>query len=236
MIVFDKEPAYVLHRRPYQELNSLVQFLTPGYGRVTTVARQSSKMIGKNVQPFIPVLLGCSGRGELLNLRSFDPQGKAILMKPREQMIGMYVNELVARLIPQHMASRRLFECYAETLAELARESEYEPALRRFELKLLEVSGHGLQLDRDCVTHEPLVADAAYRYEPGEGATRCSEGERARVLCRGETLLELGRGLPASDARTLREAKEILRETINYHLKNRTLHTRTLFRYLKEIT
>ena len=35
MTTFDKEPAYVLHRRPYQELNSPVQFLTPGQRQAT---------------------------------------------------------------------------------------------------------------------------------------------------------------------------------------------------------
>ncbi len=236
MITFDKEPAYVLHRRPYQEMNSLVQFLTPGYGRVTAIVRQSSKMMGKNVQPFIPVLLGCSGRGDLLNLRTFDPQGKAILTKPEEQMVGMYVNELVTRLIPQHTASRRLFECYANTLSELVQSEGDEPVLRRFELSLLEVAGHGLQLEHDHVTHEPLVADALYCYEPGEGPVRCGEGRRGEVLCRGETLLKLGRGLIGCDGRVLREAKELLRATINYHLRNREIRTRSLFRYLREIT
>ena len=236
MIVFDKEPAYVLHRRPYQEVNSLVQFLTPGHGRITVVARQSSKMIGKNMQPFIPVLLSCSGRGELLNLRGFDPQGRAILVKPEEQMIGMYVNELVTRLVRQHMASRRLFEAYAGTLAGLARKEVREPMLRRFELKLLEIAGYGLQLEYDHLTHEPLDAGAMYRYEPGNGPVRCAGGGAGIPMCRGETLLELARGLPGGDARTLREAKELLRTTIDYHLRNRTMHTRSLFRYLKEVT
>ena len=225
----------MLHRRPYQELNSLVQFLTPGYGRVTAVVRQSSKMLGKNVQPFIPVLLSCGGRGELLNLRAFDPQGKAVLTKPQEQMVGMYVNELVTRLIPQHAPSRRLFEHYAETLDELAGEDPCEPTLRRFELKLLEISGHGLQLEHDHVTHEPLAAGAVYGYAPGEGPVR-GVGGRGAVTCRGETLLELARGLPGSDSRTLREAKALLRATINHYLRNRPMHTRSLFRYLKEVT
>lgn len=236
MTTFDKEPAYVLHRRPYQELNSLVQFLTPGYGRVTAVVRQSSKMLGKNVQSFIPVLLSCGGRGELLNMRAFDPQGKAILTAPREQMTGMYVNELVTRLIPPHAPSRRLFEHYVETLTGLADGNACEPVLRRFELKLLEISGHGLQLEHDHLTHEPLAAGAVYSYEPGEGPVRGGRTGAGAVTCRGETLLELARGLPGGDPGVLREAKLLLRTMINYYLRNRPMHTRSLFRYLKEVT
>ena len=239
MITFDKEPAYVLHRKPYQEMNSLVQFLTPEHGRVTAIARLSSKMVGKNVSPFIPVLIGCSSRGELLNLRTFDPQGKAILSRPKEQMIGMYLNELVTRLVPQHIPSRRLFRHYANTLGTLAHKEDHEDAcevaLRRFELKLLEITGHGLQLDHDYLTHEPLITDAWYRYEPGEGPV-CSNVSQGDDLCHGGTLLELGRGLSDSDAQVLREAKVLLRGVIQYHLKSRVLHTRSLFHYLKEIT
>ena len=236
MIRFDKEPAYVLHRRPYQEITNLVQFLTLGHGRVTAVVRQSSKMIGKNVQPFIPVLLSCSGRGDLLNLREFDPQGRALLATPEEQMIGMYINELVTRLVPQHTASRSLFECYADTLAEVAHSDAFEPVLRRFEVKLLEISGHGLQLDHDHLTYEPLVAGAVYHYEPSEGPVRCNSGQtRGGVLCHGETLLDLARGLTEGGERTLGEAKALLRATISYHLKNRVLHTRSLFRYIKSV-
>ena len=195
MISFDKQPAYVLHRRPYQEANSLVMFLTPEYGRVTAVARASSKMLGKNIAPFVPVLIGCSRRGELFNLRHFDPQGKALLVRPKAQMIGMYLNELITCLVPPNVPSRSLFEAYAGTFAGLVERDSYESTLRRFEVKLLEITGRGLQLEHDCVTHEPLLSDAWYRYQPGEGPLR-SNGRQRDGLCRGGTLLALGRGLP----------------------------------------
>lgn len=54
MLVFEAEPAFVIHKRPYRDNSSLVQFLTPAHGRITVVARLSSKLIGKTLQPFIP--------------------------------------------------------------------------------------------------------------------------------------------------------------------------------------
>ena len=235
MIVFDKEPAYVLHSRPYRETNSLVQFLTAQHGRITTVSRSSSGASGKSIQPFIPALLCCSGRSELLNLREFDPQGKAILTHPEDQMVGMYINELVVRLIPARIASRRLFKYYAAALSNVTRQ-EYEPVLRKFELQLLEIAGYGLQLEYDSTTSEPLLADAVYRYAPGEGPVRCTQPRLDECLCRGETLLNLHKGMPDKNSRTLREAKRLLRTVINYHLKGRKIHTRSVFRYLHGIT
>ncbi len=236
MIVFDKEPAYILHRRPYQETTSLVEFFTAGHGRITAVARQSSKTIGKNMQPFIPALVWCSGRSELLNLRDFDPQGKAVLTAPEDQMIGMYINELIFLLVPTRVRSRRLFECYVTVLSEIAGQMDYEPVLRNFELRILEVTGNGLQLEHDHVTCEPLIADALYQYTPGQGPRRCGQAGSGQLLCLGSTLLNLGQGLQDSDSRTLREAKQLLRAVINYHLKDRKIHTRSVFRYLREIT
>ena len=236
MITFDKEPAYVLHRRPYQEMSQLVQFLTSEHGRVTAVVRQSSKMLGKNVQAFIPVLISCRGRDDLLSLHRFDPQTKAILVKPEDQMVGMYINELVTRLVPQHMVSRQLFQYYSAALSKLAQIDDYEPILRQFELKLLEITGHGLQLDHDYMTYEPIVCDTMYRYMPGEGPVRCTQMKNGEASYCGKTLLDLRNESVDMDTQTLREAKELLRAVISYHLKNRTIHTRSIFRYLKEIT
>lgn len=233
MIVFDKEPAYVLHCRPYRETGSLVQFLTLEQGRVTAVAKQSSRLPGRDIQPFIPALLRCSGRGELLNLREFDPQGKAVLLKPEDQMVGMYVNELITRLVPLYVSSRRLFGHYADTLQEIPRQQSYELLLRKFELKLLEIAGHGLQLEHDYRSGDPLSAGAVYRYTPGEGPTRCDVSQTGQGLYHGKTLLSLGHGLRDSDLGVLREAKELLRTVISYHLKGRELHTRSVFRYLQ---
>lgn len=248
MLVFEGEPAFVIHKRPYRDDVSLVQFLTPGHGRITVVARQSSKLLGKTLQPFIPARLACGGRGSLLNLRRFEPRGVGLLADTRQRMIGIYVNELVVRLTPAASPSRRLFELYAQCLHLLAAPANYagtgtgtgagvERVLRDFELRLLELVGNGLQLEHDC-DMRPVAAEAEYRYYPGRGpvprAAACDA--RALPICRGATLLALREEPRTWAPAVLAESKRVLRAVIDYHLRGRALQTRRIFDYLQRLT
>jgi len=47
----EQQPAYVLHRRRYQENSFLVELLTPEFGRVGAVGRGASKRAAL-FQPF----------------------------------------------------------------------------------------------------------------------------------------------------------------------------------------
>ncbi|MDD9806871.1 MAG: DNA repair protein RecO [Gammaproteobacteria bacterium] len=238
MLVFEAEPAFVIHKRPYRDNSSLVQFLTPSHGRITVVARLSSKLIGKTLQPFIPARLTCSGRGSLLNLRHFEPEGAGLLADTRRRMVGMYVNELVARLTPSASPSRRLFELYRECLQALAAAAdasadETERALRHFELRLLDLTGNGLQLEHEHDTLKPVAADEDYHYRPGDGPER-ARAAAGRAVYRGETLIAL-RGEPRQWRREiLPESKRLLRAVIDHHLHG-NLQARRIFDYLKHL-
>ena len=246
MLVFEGEPAFVIHKRPFRDDASLVQFLTPGHGRITVVARQSSKLLGKTLQPFIPARLACSGRGSLLNLRHFEPRGAGLLGDTRRRMVGMYVNELVVRLTPPASPSRRLFELYGQCLHLLAAPANragagVERVLRHFELRLLDLVGDGLQLEHDCDMH-PVVADAEYRYYPGRGpAPRDGDMDGdddapMPPVCRGATLLALREEPRTWAPSVLAESKRLLRAVIDYHLRGRTIRARQIFDYLQRLT
>ena len=249
MLAFEGEPAFVIHRRPYRDDSSLVQFLTPGHGRITVVARQSSKLLGKALQPFIPARLACGGRSSLLSLRHFEPRGIGLLGDTRRRMVGIYVNELVVRLTPPASPSRQLFELYRQCLHLLAAPANHagaglERVLRHFELRLLDLVGNGLQLEHDC-DMRPVAANVEYRYYPGRGPTpvAADDGDgdgdgaaQALPVCRGATLLAL-REEPLSWApAVLPESKRLLRAVIDYHLRGRTLQARQIFDYLQRLT
>ena len=236
-LVFDKEPAYVLHRQPYQENSFLVQFLTLEHGCITVLARLSAKMIGKNFQQFVPMLLTCSKGGELYNLRHLEMQGRCLLTKPQAMLLGMYINELIIKLIPKNMGSRRLFKLYADTLARLADQHAEENTLRCFEVSLLEISGHGMQLVHAGDSHTPLEAEHLYHYIPGSGAVPHElDTDQGLPVCHGKTLLALQAGLPDNDPVILDEARRLMRFVIGYHLRGRDVNTRSIFQYLQGLT
>ena len=62
------QPAYVLHRIPFQNTSFIVDFFTFDYGRVRAVAKgaRGAKSRSRSIlQPFQPLLISLSGRSDL---------------------------------------------------------------------------------------------------------------------------------------------------------------------------
>ena len=71
------EPAWLLHRREYGDGGFLADFMGLQSGRFSAVVRGARRKArgGSHIgvlQPFLPVLLAHSGRGELKTLRKID--------------------------------------------------------------------------------------------------------------------------------------------------------------------
>ncbi len=241
-IVFDKEPAYILHRRPYQEASHLIQFLTLNYGCITVLARQSAKTLGQSFQPFTPALLTCARGNTMFSLRQLDVQDKLLLTHPQTMMLGLYLNELLLKLVPVRVKSIRLFHLYADTLVQLSKkisgQEAHDNILRRFEILLLEIIGYGLQLEHNAQTGQPLQANALYCYKPGTGPVHyIADAHRELPICRGSTLLALSKHSDHSfsecDTQTLQEARALMRTMVAYHLRGKDVNTRSIFQFLQ---
>ncbi len=199
------------------------------------MVRYSRRLIGKSLQPFTPAFLTCTGRGELLNLRNLDQSGKQLLIGAEEKILGMYVNELLVRLVPRGLGSQSLFGCYEETIRHLASAAaEPEVALRLFELKLLELSGFVIPLEWDCKTDEPLLPERCYYHEPGKGFSACdgSVAVAAKDVFSGQTLLALRGGLQENSPEVMREAKRLLHGILDEKFRKRPLRVREIMKKL----
>ena len=65
------QSAFLLHQRPYRETSLLLEVFSLEYGRLGLVARgvrRSKAGLRALLQPFRPLLLSWSGRGELMSL------------------------------------------------------------------------------------------------------------------------------------------------------------------------
>ena len=148
------QPAYVLHSRAYRDTSALLEAFTPEYGRVGLIARGirgATSKLRSVVQPFSPMLVSWSGKGELFTLTTAESQGRAILLKTDALTCGLYVNELVMRLTHRYEPHIELFSVYDTTLRQLAdlRHDEsirLQQILRQFEVQLLNCLGYGLVL------------------------------------------------------------------------------------------
>ena len=229
------QPAFILHRRPYRNSSLLLEAFSQECGRLSLVARGAtpprSRLKGL-LQPFAPLLLSWIGAGELATLTAAEDTGLPAPLPPSRVLAGLYINELLVRLLPRLDPLPELFAAYQNLLAELATDSGEEPPLRRFEKRLLEQLGYGLTLDREADSGAAIVAEAQYRYVVDRGPLATSETGTG-VLISGRGLLAL-RDDRFADPAVLNEVKRLTRAALAEQLRGRTLKTRELYRIKRE--
>ena len=227
------QAAFVLHSRPYRDTSALLDVLTHDYGRVALVARgaRSAKSRWKALlQPFSPILLSWSGQGDLVRLTAAEANGTALVLPSQRWLSGLYVNELLIRLLARFDPHPGLFQTYQEVLTQLCNATQQEPALRIFEKRLLQTLGYGLILDRASDNGQPIIAEQRYRYviDKGPVATaKTTPGEG--VLISGTSLLALhAEQWDTDNTVILRELKRLNRFAIDTQLEGKPLKTRQL--------
>jgi DNA repair protein RecO (recombination protein O) len=225
------EPSYVLHSRPYRESSALLEVFSRDYGRVGLVARgaRGSRSRWKNtLQPFRPLLLSWSQRGELGTLTGADQVAAPPALSGDPLLCGLYANELLMRFLQRQDAHPGLFDRYRGMLGELAGGVPPQPVLRVFEYKLLAAAGFGLQLDHEHGSERAIRADAWYLYEPELGPLpRDRADDGSAQLVSGEALLALKSGEIGN--RHLKELKGLMRRVIRYYLGDKPLRSQQLF-------
>ena len=220
----------MLHRRNYSETSLLVDLFTEDFGRVAVLAkgaRAKRSMLKGVLQPFTPLLLRWSGRGELKVLTKAEPAAIALPMQPVALYSGFYLNELLERVLDAETGYPQLFQNYLHCLTRLASQPEQvEPALRTFEFQLLRTLGYGVDFTHCAGSGQPVEAQMTYRY-------REEKGFIASMI--QDNLTFYGRDLLAFDAQqfddkqTLQAAKRFTRIALKPYLGGKPLKSRELF-------
>ena len=222
-----QQPAYVLHRRAYRETSAIVDFLTQDHGRVAGVAR-GTRGDGRSrlVEPFSRLAVSWRGKGRLVTVTGCETAHRWRLDGHR-LFAGMYLNELMVRVLPVEEAVTDLFRVYEAALAALETEDDIEPTLRMFEKCLLREIGYGLTFDVDAARGEEVRDDAMYEFVDGAGFHAVAGGTPGAWP--GAVLKDIARDQYES-ATVRRAAKAILRQALKPHLGDRPLASRELFR------
>lgn len=237
----ERQPAYVLHSRPYRETSLIVEAITRDYGRMALVAkgvrRPRSAMRGV-LMAFQPLEITWSGKGEVVTLHNAEWQGGQPLLNGRALLCGYYLNELLINLLPREDAHEQLFEHYGKTLQRIAEDISHEAAffsscLRSFEKRLLGDLGYGLMLTHD-VSGRPIKPDIRYLYEMESGPRAVDDSSAlAGTIC-GQTLLDMDIE-SFSNPISLAESKQLMRSLMAFYLNGRQLHSRRLFEDLADL-
>lgn len=228
------QPAYILHRRSFQNSSLLLDLFCVDYGRISVVAKGARRNTSKQralIQLFQPLLVSFSGKGEVKTLGKIEASVTAISLKGERLFSAMYLNELLTRLLQHQGEHKSLYQAYQSSLVALQGRGDLGSILRRFELSLLSDLGYGINFSSEQPSATHLRAEAQYSYSPTSGFQRCDEP--GSFL--GEHLLELA-AVSASESNEgfssiacAASAKRLTRQALSYYLGDKPLTSRSLF-------
>lgn len=222
----EAQPAFVLHARAWRETSLLLDVLSCEHGRIGLVARGVRSVRTRTprslLQPFAPLLLSWTGRGELATLITAESAGVALPLVGEALLCALYLNELVVRLAPRNDPHSDMFAMYLETLARLAQGDPMAWTLRRFERDLLSQLGYGLLLDVEADSGEPIVDSVEYVYFLEQGPRRW-RGADDGLKVRGAALLALARD-ERPESSDLPSLRRLLRALIARRLDGASLN------------
>ena len=227
----EREPAFLLHARPYRETSVLIEALCANQGRVGLIARgvrsQRPRWPRGLLEPFQALTIGFQGRGELAQLTAVDSEAVLPRLEGERLMCGLYVNELTLRLLARDDPHPALFGAYRDCLVALHGAASAAWTLRQYERELLGALGYAPSLTHD-VDGRPLAPALDYRLDPERGAAQvAASGVGDRWLFTGAQLLAL-HGSCEPEAGLLRSLRRLTSVLLRPHLGDRALRSTQL--------
>jgi DNA repair protein RecO (recombination protein O) len=225
-------PAYVLHQYAYRDTSRIVEVFTNEHGRLTLFARGANgpkSMLKGVLRPFQRLLVSWSGSSEACQLVTAETDGLMTHLAPERLMSGFYLNELLLKLTERRDPHPEIFFSYASCVQALCAGEVEEPTLRRFEKRLLNELGYGLELARTG-DGARVEQNKYYRFALQSGPQPCVAEAPGAIY--GQSLADL-EAERFGDARSLRDAKRVLRSAIDACLDGRPLKSREVMLALR---
>jgi len=228
------QAGFVLHSRPWRETSLLVDVFTENHGKIGLCARGvRGKKSAKSsmLQPLTPILLCWTGRGELQTLTKIELAAPAIKLFGSALYSVFYINELMVRLLHKHDPHPELYYHYQQTLEQLANSEYLERTLRKFELLLLNVIGYGLTLSTDN-NGEAILGQNNYLLDV-DGLFQLVENSAKHTRqFKGSHIISMAEN-DWQHPEVLKDAKRLLRLSLQPLLGDKPLQSRKLFRRKK---
>jgi DNA repair protein RecO (recombination protein O) len=234
MARYQQQPAYVLHGRAYRESSLLLELLTRDHGRTALVARgaRAARSRWRNLlQPYRPLLVGWTARGELGTLTAAEQVAAPPALHGEALYCGLYLNELLVRLLHRGDPHPEVFERYRATIAELSTGQMLQPLLRVFERHLLDAVGYGVVLDVDSANGRTIHPAKHYAYRAGAGLFEVTNGpDSGTGAISGAALLALA--TDQVEPKYYTPLRRLMRQAIQHALGGKPLKSSFLYRSL----
>ena len=215
------QPAFILRRRDWRNSSLLLDLFTRDYGCLRLLGRGARRSPAQApYQPFALLTVGWSGKQELKTLTGIE--AIALPVDESNYLALLYINELIAAMLPQQDAHADIFSAYLELL-KIASEKLDEASLREFELGMLRTLGYIPDISVDAQSGQPIRTEDYYQFVIDNGFVACAESERNSVS--GRIVLDWSQGKYQQTA-VSRLAKSVLRSTIDFNLHGKALKSR----------
>lgn len=218
--------AYILHTRDYRETSLIVNLFSRSEGVVDAVLNGGKSKKWRGIaREFSPLLAAWGGRGNLKTVTQLEQASVPHAITATPLFAGLYMNELLIRLLPANHPYPALFDHYCLCLDALASGEPLEPSLRRFERVLLDELGYEIDFANDHLG-QPIQLDEYYRYSHQTGFVGCAAMEEGAFV--GAELLAIDAEQWQNDD-VRRAAKRLMRLALQPLLGEKPLRSRGLF-------
>lgn len=230
--------GYILRTRPYTEASVIVDLFTKDAGRMTCITRPA-KLRGKvqkgHLQAFRLLQLHWQGRSDLSRLTQTDERFRHRI-PAKNLLFGLYLNELLLKLVQTHSPQEAVFTIYQHSLQLLCDSELPMVVVMQFELALVNVLGHMPDLWQEDGQGEAIVAGTAYAYGLNVGLyTKSSmdyapaDHSRGAVPVSGYLLIAL-RQPETMDLENYQELRSFL-DTLWMRIVRKPFNSRKLLRF-----
>lgn len=232
-----KTRGIVVRHAAYSETSRIIQWITEDHGKISTLAkgamRPRNPLLGQFDQLYTCELIYYAHERESVFItREVAPLSVRPRLRSdwRGTMAGLYMADLVARIMPAHEPAPELFHLLEEALTCLDEHGWFLPVPMLFELRLLSRLGLAPRLDRCALCDRTFENGDRARFDVKQGGMVCR-------ACRASgTFPEMGADVLAiltlwqrstgwTIARTSRcspeqlaSVRELLGEFLGYHL------------------
>jgi DNA repair protein RecO (recombination protein O) len=229
----------------WSESSLILDVFSRESGRLVLVAkgaRRPYSQLRSVLLPFQHLLLSLGrapasdSASEVQNLRAAEWAGGQAMLTGAALFSGLYLNELLMKLLARSDPHAALFDTYAQTLPHLANPSEsaVQASLRAFELKLLQTLGFLPDLSLVTLTQQTVQPQSSYTLDPQSGVLMGAATDTAAIS--GHALVGLQAALQHGSLLALQQAcsaqlpelRSALRGLLHYHLGSPHLRTRQL--------
>jgi DNA repair protein RecO (recombination protein O) len=232
-MLYSEQQAFLLHSRPYQDHNYLVDLLTENDGKVSAVvyvSRNAKSNKKAFLQPFRPLTVLLKGRTQLKNLSQIDSSGKSLALQGNYLYSGFYLNELLIRLLTEQIPCSALFQQYQQSLCALVNEQPLELTLRNFELALLEELGVSFDFSPLYQAKAKKISHCYFSTEQGFIGI-----DKLHPLPKNQTCFIIEQLIAIAEQRLANKEvmltyKILMRQVINNLLGNKPLNSRKFFK------